>query len=60
MTGSAQRCDCHQSHVLAVAVPDVGLAIKDRSHGTTHATVLTLDNVVKALDPKGTSYRKVD
>lgn len=59
MTGSAQRCDCHHSQVLAVAVPGVGLAIKDRRHSIDHATILTIDNLVNALDPNGTSYRRV-
>ena len=60
MTGTAIKCDCCHDEVLAVAYPALGgIKVTDRRHGTHHTRFLTLEQVVRQLDPHGTTYRQV-
>ena len=56
--GTAQRCDCHGDETLAVMRPSTqSVDIRDRRHGTTHMLSLDLRQIVRVLDPAGTTAR---
>lgn len=54
--GTAARCACHRTEVMAVLRPDLqAIVVKDRRHGTVHGAVLSLTQIVRSLDPTGTT-----
>lgn len=57
MTGTFLKCDCHGTETLAMGKPQEGvLEVRDRRHGTSHGLSRTLPELVRMLDPKGTSF----
>lgn len=60
MSGEPLVCTCCQGkhrEVIAKPNPEAGkLEIQHRRHGTVHEGVYSLASLVKALDPKGTSF----
>lgn len=58
--GTAQRCDCHGQEVMAVLRTDIQtVEVKDRRHGTAHQVSVSLRELVRVLDPTGTTARLV-
>ena len=58
--GTALRCGCDGIETLAVARPQEGLIeIRDKRHGLTHTLNLSLTEIVRTLDPKGTTVQMV-
>jgi hypothetical protein len=53
-------CDCcppGRKEVLAKLVFDSSsVEVRDRRHGTAHVVARTLDQIVRAFDPLGTTY----
>jgi hypothetical protein len=55
--GTAKKCDCCSGKTMMVTHPEKGeLEIRRRTGGVHHQLKLTIHEVVRALDPKGTSY----
>jgi hypothetical protein len=45
---------------MAVLRPDLqAVVVKDRRHGTVHGTILSLTQIVRSLDPTGTTAQLV-
>ena len=58
--GTAQRCGCCGTKVVAVARPSEGvLEIQKQVHGSVHLKKYDLGDLVDLLDPKGTSFTAV-
>ena len=58
--GTAVMCDCHDNYTACKYDPDVSvLEIRAKSRGTYHTAALTLQSLVRMLDPKGTSFMAV-
>ena len=57
-TPSVQGCVCHSSagHMATAFPQEQALVIRKRMHGTLHTGIYGLDELVKMLDPTGTSY----
>ena len=57
-----QSCSCCGTQVLA-AVKDVNgttvLHVQDRRHGTVHLRYFSLPDLVRLLDPRGTSFTAI-
>lgn len=58
--GTAKRCDCHGEQVMAVLRWDnQTVEVKDRRHGTAHQVSVSLKEIVRVLDPSGTTVQLV-
>ena len=58
--GTARRCDCHNEQVMAVfRFDNQTVEVRDRRHGTAHQVAVSLKEIVKVLDPTGTTARLV-
>ena len=56
--GTARRCDCHGEQVMAIMRPDIQtVEVRDRRHGTAHQISVGLKELVRVLDPTGTTAR---
>ena len=61
MMGTVLKCDCCGTETLAVSRPEQGLVeIRDRRHGTNHSVARTLTQLVRMLDPQGTTVQFVN
>ena len=57
---STIRCDCCGKENLAdIAGSAQEIVISDRRHGTYHHVALSVREIVRILDPKGTTFRAV-
>ena len=58
--GTAIRCDCHRTeHLAEISGSGQKITISDRRHGTNHRVALSVQEIVRILDPKGTTFRAV-
>lgn len=58
--GTALKCLCCETATMAKSFPDRGeIEIRDRQHGRFHTGSWSLTELVKMLDPHGTSFRPV-
>lgn len=58
--GTAKRCDCHGREVLAVVNTERQFVeVRDRRNREVHVGRLSLDQIVRMMDPAGTTYQRV-